>query len=144
MDKFANPETKWRNDAEKLEAAIRAGGDDLPGEDVMNSFMRFTRKLFNGTPYQQPAEDRAFELHRQWKSCQLRRNKEQRREEMSKMEPIENPIEEKIQLSPAVSASLRDAITKIAIENNIQMAEKVIVKLSNDGGVVRFKGIESE
>lgn len=140
MNKFSNTDTKWKNEAEKLERSIRAGEDI--SEEIINNFMEFTKKLFSGTPYLQPAEDRAFELRRQWKSLQLRKKREKRQEEeISKLQNNGDQImENTVELDKASQDLIRDSINKIAIENNIKMADGVKIKLSFSEGIIKFVG----
>lgn len=48
----------------------------------------------------------------------------------------------KTALSKETSDAITEMITKIAVENDIAMADKVIIQLSAEDGIIRFAGVE--
>ena len=134
-NRIASPDSRWDNYCKKIIVLINNNGDDFPAEDEINKLVRHTERAFTGTPFLQHAMDRAFKIRRDWK---LQDNKREKLEKIKEMPPME----EKKELDDVTKAAIKNVITKIAIENNIKMADKVTVRLSPVDGTISFEGIE--
>lgn len=134
-NRIASPDSRWDNYCKKIVILIVKNGDDFPAEDEINKLVRYTERAFTGTPFLQHAMDRAFKIRRDWKLQDNKRKKQEMIKEMS-------PMEEKKELDDITKDAIQNIITKIAIENNIKMADKVTVRLSPIDGTISFEGIE--
>ena len=134
MSKFASKDSRWDNYCNKLMILIDGEGEDFPDEGDINKLVKYTEQAFNGTPFMQHAMDKAFGIRRRWEKKRKQRNR-RNKQELSLME-------EKIELSDEIKESALKIISKIARENNIALADKVLIHMSEAEGTVVFKGVE--
>ena len=134
MNKFASKDSRWDNYCNKLILLIDGNDEDFPDEEAINKLVKYTEQAFGGTPFMQHAMDKAFSLRRRW---------EKKRKQLNRRNRQELPLmEEKFELSDEIKESATRIITKLAQENNIALADKVVIRLSKDEGIVMFKGAE--
>ena len=134
MDRTANKDSRWRNYCNKIIVLIDNDGDDFPAEDDINKLVRQTELAFRDTPFMQYAMDKVFDIRRRWRAQDGRRKRREKEEQLA--------MEDKLELSEDVAASIKEVVTKIAVHNKIAMADKVTINLNEGGGTIKFKGIE--
>ena len=133
MDKFASKDSRWNNYCNKLILLIDGGEDDFPEEEALNKLVRYTEQAFSGTPFMQHAMEKVFDIRRRWEKKRKQRDRKNRKEQ---------PMEEKIELSDEIKESATRIITKLAQENNISFADKVVIRMTEKEGTIMFKGVE--
>jgi len=125
---------KWKNYTNRLERMLETG-EDIP-EEKIDLLLELAKNAYGNTGDLQQAVDRAFEIRRKWKSLQRKKRKEQQIPE----EPaIDTPD---VELSKDLSAAIQNIVSKIATSEHIAQADKVIIKISKDTGIVQFEGSE--
>lgn len=137
MNKQANTHTRWENACNKLIALIKRDDAEFPPEEKISvDLVQYTQTAFRDTDLMQYAMDRVFKIHRMWLTQNNRRKRREREQERGDME-------EQIQLQEDVAASIKDIVTRIAVEHKIATADILRIKLSSEEGLIVFGGAEN-
>lgn len=144
----------WENEFKKLFQLVKSDGDDFPSDDSkFQRLLRYTESHFN-EPWLTIKTNKIDQLMRIWagkeKSRRIKQEGEPPKEQSEDTMPaIENPSQlgfsenpPSTKLEHSVATSIHNLVTKIACQNNIQMADKVSIKLTAKDGIITFKGIE--
>ncbi len=131
-----SPFERWHDYCNKIIVLIKKNGDDFPDDKKIENLVKRTTTMFKGSPRIQSYMDRVLDIQYYYEKQKRERNKQEMIKEMP-------PMEEKKELDDVTKAAIKNVITKIAIENNIKMADKVSVRLSPIDGTILFEGIEA-
>lgn len=126
---------RWHDYCNKIIVLIEKNGDDFPDDKKIENLVKRTTTIFKGSPQIQSYRDRVHDIQYYYEKQKRERNKQEMIKEGS-------PMEEKELLDDATKDAIQNVITRIAIENNIKMADKVTVRLSPIDGTISFEGIE--
>jgi len=143
LDRIANQDTRWNNYCNKILNRIRRENfEDFPTEEEINKLVRYTEKAFDNTPFMQHAMDKVFSIRREWK----RKDNRRRRKELLERD-IDNDREfevtiDSMELDDRISKRIKDIVSKIAVDNNIKVADEVIIRMSREGSLIQFRGTE--
>jgi len=155
MDRTAGKDSRWNNYCIKIIHRIRDDGDDFPLEEEINKLVNYTINTFVDSPSYQDATSRVSRIKRLWESQNRKRNKRERQQQEgepmnldAKLEQVlgesgETELATKVELSKSATDAIQGILAKIASNNDIAFADKVIIRLSKEDGIITFKGAES-
>ena len=111
----------------------------FPTEEDIDMMAILAQKAFGQSPWLQAKMDESYAIREHWLK---QRNKRKRLKKQKEYETMNKDVT--VELDEREAKSITDAITKLAQENDITMADGVVITLSSDDGIITFNGMEKQ